>query len=48
MDNLQSALMMIRDEVGTAEGVAAMALDWVGAEGRKVDSLKKMKILGKL
>ena len=29
---LQSALMIIRDEVRTAEGVAAMALDWVGAE----------------
>ena len=40
---LQSALMMIRDEVRTAEGVAAMALDWVGAEERKVNSLQKFK-----
>ena len=45
---LQSALMMIRDEVGTAEGVAAMALDWIGAEERKFDSPEIMKILGKL
>ena len=35
---LQSAMMMIGDEVGdevgATEGVAVMILDWVGADGR--------------
>ena len=34
---LQSALMMIGDEVGATVVVAVMVLDRVGAEGRKVE-----------
>ena len=35
---LQSAMMMIGDEVGTTEGVAVTVLDRVGTEERNVES----------